>query len=220
MPTRADRRRGRRRSSGSGSAGGPGGGERRRDQPAGRPGPRRGAVCGPGCAAAGRAADGGPAGKRATPARCGAARADLRDMRAHRQATDPFGLRWGVPAVPAPPAGHGLLPLRSHQTGRRSGRGPPTGMCPLPGPTATTMRTVRQDPPDRAPRPRWAARYLQRLLQDAAGDLQPLPAAPAVLVRYRPEPCLRPMRSARHSGLRALWERTSTGRPLARGPSL
>src|SRR5664279_3218072 len=141
-------------------------------------------------------------------------------MRAHRQATDPFGLRWGVPAVPAPPAGHGLLALRSHQTGRRSGPGPPAGMCPLLRPPAAAMRTVRADPPDRAPRPRWAPRYLRRLLQDATSDLQPLPAAPAVLVRYRPEPCLHPMRPTGHSGLRALWERASTDSALARGPGL
>src|SRR5665811_2089734 len=78
-----------------------------------------------------------------------------------------------------------------------------------------SMRTVRADPPDRASRPRWAPRYLRRLLQDAAGDLQPLPAAPAVLVRYRPEPCLHPMHSSGHGGLRALWERASTDSALA-----
>lgn len=220
VPTGADHRRGRRRSPRHGSAGGPGRGERRCDQPPGRPGPRRGAVCWPECAAAGRTAGGGPAGERAARARRGTARADVRDVRAHQPATDPLGLRWGVPAVPEPPAGYRLLPLRSRQTGRRSGRGPPAGMCPLLRPPATTMRTMRQNPPNRVPRPRWATRYLRRLLQDAAGDLQPLPATPAVLVRYRPEPCLHQMRRARHSCLCALWKRAPAVSPLARGPGV
>src|SRR5207247_9797178 len=157
---------------------------------------------------------------RAAGPRITAAGTGLRELRRYRPAADPITGRRPLPPLPRPPAGRGLPPLRGGEAGPGPRRAPAAAVWLVQRPTPASVWPLRADPPHRPPRPRRAARHLQRLLPTPGRDLQPLRTNPPVHPCRRARTGLRLLRSPTRHGLRTLRTASPADRPLARRTGL
>jgi len=204
-PGRRSRRRGRRSRRGA-------------TKPDGGAGSWRGRRCaGPRCAAGGR-----PPGHRADRPRVyGLCGSGVRGLRVRRPAIDPVRAGRGLPAVPQPAARDRLHPVRRGPAGRRADQQRRAGLRAVPPPRTRPppLRDLREDRPDRCPRPRQQPRRVRELLPAAHSRLHDLRAAPGMPLRGHPAD-LPDLLAAVYGRVRPLRAGPPAGCPLARGTGL
>ena len=131
---------------------------------------------------------GRPPGHRADRPRVhGAHGSGVRDLRAHRAATDPVRAGRGLPAVSQPAARDRLHPVRRGQASSQADQRRRAGLRSVPLRTwPPPVRDMRQDCPDRCPGQRQQPRRVRELLPDAHGRLHGLRATPGMQLRGHP----------------------------------
>ena len=136
-------------------------------------------------------------------------------------AIDPVRAGRGLPAVPQPAARDRLHPVRRGPAGRRADQQRRAGLRAVPPPRTRPppLRDLREDRPDRCPRPRQQPRRVRELLPAAHSRLHDLRAAPGMPLRGHPAD-LPDLLAAVYGRVRPLRAGPPAGCPLARGTGL